>query len=116
MTRNSLVVWIPRILAILVAAYLGLFALDAFAPGKPTAQAIGDFIIHLWPAGLVLAIAALSWRWPWVGGLAFFLLAGAYAAWTNFRLDWVAAISGPLVVVGALFLLSWWTGRHAHAA
>jgi hypothetical protein len=115
MKHHTLLVWTPRILAILVTAYLALFALDAFAPGKPPAQAITDFAIHLWPAAIVLAIAALSWRWPWIGGAAFLMLAAAYAAWVNFRLDWIAAISGPLVVVGALFLLSWWTGRHAHA-
>jgi uncharacterized membrane protein len=116
MKHHTLLVWTPRILAILVTAYLALFALDAFAPGKSAAQAITDFAIHLFPAGLVLAIAALSWRWPWIGGAAFLLLAGAYAVWAHFRLDWVAAISGPLVVVGTLFLLSWWTGRHAHPA
>jgi hypothetical protein len=87
--------------------FLGLFALDAFGPGKPVVQALTDFAIHLAPAAAVLAIVALSWHRQWIGGIAFVLLAVAYALIVRFRFDWIVAISGPLLTVGLLFLWSW---------
>jgi CHASE2 domain-containing sensor protein len=105
--KYLLLLWTSRILGIAVSVFLGLFALDAFAPGKPLARALADFAIHLVPAAVVLTIVALSWRRPWIGGVAFVLLAAAYALTVRFRLDWVLAISGPLLAVGVLFLWSW---------
>jgi len=38
---------------------------------------------------------------------AFIALAVIYAVMVRGRVDWMAAISGPLLVVGLLFLASW---------
>lgn len=67
------------------------------------------------PAALVLAMVIAAWRTPWIGAVAFLLLAAAYAMMTS-RFDWIVAISGPLAVVGGLFLLSWRAGAPGHAA
>ena len=108
MTRkNFLLLWSPRILGIAVSLFLGLFALDAFERGKPVAVVLTDFAMHLVPAAVVLAIVALSWRRPWIGGVAFVLLGAAYGPTVSFRLDWTLPISGPLLTAGALFLWSW---------
>ena len=104
MTRKSLLLWSARILGIGVSLFLGLFALDAFEPGKSLARAVGDAAMHLLPAAVVLAIVVVSWRQPWIGGVAFILLAAAYAMTIRFRLDWMLAISGPLLAVGVLYL------------
>jgi hypothetical protein len=105
--KYLLLLWSPRILGIALSVFLGLFALDAFEPGKPLMRALTDFAIHLVPAALVLAIVALSWRHEWFGGVAFILLAAAYAVMVRFRLDWILVISGPLLTVGVMFLWSW---------
>lgn len=97
--------WAPRVLGLLTAAFLGLFALDAFA-GRSFREGLGEFIIHLAPAALLLALVAISWRYERFGAGVFFLLALGYALMVNWRLDWVAAVSGPLVLVGLLFLVS----------
>lgn len=102
---KRVLVWLPRLLGIAVAVFLGMFALDAFGSGEPLASALGDFAIHLLPAGTVLAVVAIAWRYPWVGAIAFVGLAVAYAAAVR-RLDWIAAISAPLLFVGLLFLVS----------
>ena len=108
MTRKDLLLlWSPRILGIAVSVFLSLFALDAFERGKPVASVLTDFAIHLVPAAVVLAIVALSWRRPWIGGVAFVLLGAAYGPTVNFRLDWTLPISGPLLTAGVLFLWSW---------
>jgi hypothetical protein len=106
MTKKHLLIWSPRILGIATSLFLAAFALDAFEPGKPLAAAAADFAMHLVPAAGVLAIVALSWRRPWIGGVAFILLAAAYAATSGVRLDWIVAISGPLMATGVLFALA----------
>ncbi len=108
MTYAGLVRWSPRVLGILVSLFVGLFALDAFSQGKPFVQAIPDFLIHLVPAIVLLALVGVSWRWEWIGGVAFLALALGYATtMARGHVDWMLAISGPLAVVGALFLMSW---------
>jgi hypothetical protein len=118
MTRQHLLwfIWSARILGIGVAVFLGLFALDAFAEGKPLGQALVDFAIHLLPSAVVLVIVALAWRWAWVGGVVFVSLAVAYAVMVGFRMAWVVAISVPLLLVGLLFLWSWLGQHKLHAA
>jgi hypothetical protein len=110
---DRLLLWLPRVLGLALAVFLGLFALDAFAPGTPAGRATFDFVIHLAPAALVLALVILSWHREWIGGLGFVALAVAYAVMVRFRLDWLLGISVPLFVVGTLFLWSW---RHRAAA
>jgi hypothetical protein len=109
MTTTSVrwLVWIPRVLGILAGLFLGLFALDAFSEGKPLADALPDFIIHLVPGAVLFAVVALAWRWPWLGAVAFLGLALAYATFNMGRPDWILTISGPLAIVGALFFWSW---------
>jgi hypothetical protein len=89
--------WSSRLLGLLVCLYLGQFAVGTTGLG---------LVMHLVPAALVLAVVAVGWRWPAVGGAGFIALGGAYAlaAWSH--PIWIAAVSGPLVVVGALFLAS----------
>ena len=48
MTKRSdgLLIWTPRVLGVLVCAFLSLFALDAFSGGRSFAEALPDFLIH----------------------------------------------------------------------
>jgi hypothetical protein len=117
MTRTSarVLLWSPRILGMLMSLFLSLFALDAFSAGRPFSGSLSDFVIHLVPALLLLAIVAISWRWEWFGGVSFIALAAAYVAIARGRLDWVLLISGPLVVIGACFLWSWRHHNELHA-
>lgn len=101
---RTAVTWGPRVLALSVAAFLGLFALDAFDAG-PSAAAWRDFGAHLLPALLVVLIAGAGWKHPWLGAIGFGVLAGGYALAVPHRLDWILVISGPLAVVAALFAL-----------
>ena len=104
---ERLLFWSPRILGVLVSGFIGMFALDAFSAGKPVLAAIPDFLRHLIPAFALLAIVIVGFRWPWFGAVGFIGLAIQYAVmWSKGRIDWILAISGPMFVVGVLFLLS----------
>ena len=113
MTKPSavLLLWGPRVAGLVLSAFLALFAVDAFT-GRSVVEGLGAFAIHLLPSALVLAIVAIAWRVQWVGGVAFIALGVLYAAMVHGRIDWIAVISGPLVIVGVLFLVSW--RHHAH--
>lgn len=97
--------WAPRILGILIGLFLGLFALDAWGEGA------GALLRHLLPTLLILLVVAVAWRWEWVGGVAFLAFAASYAAMTLHRPDWILVISGPLTIVGGLYLWSWSRSR-----
>jgi hypothetical protein len=116
-TSDGLLLWTPRVLGVLVSLFIGMFALDAFAEGKSFGHAVLDFGIHLIPALVMLALVAVSFRWEWVGALAFIGCAVVYAAtMARGRVDWMLAISGPLAIVGALFLWSWLSRGRLHAS
>jgi glucose-6-phosphate-specific signal transduction histidine kinase len=86
--------------------FLSLFALDAF-DRRPLAETLPDYLMHLVPAGVALAAVALGWRYEWIGAVAFAAMAAGYAYWARDHVSWIAVISGPLLVVSLLFLVSW---------
>jgi len=101
--------WTPRVLGICMAGFLGIFAADVFGKGYTFWETIAALLIHLVPTYIVLAALAVAWRWEPAGALLFIGLGAFYIVWAWGRFPWVAylAISGPLFVTGALFLLSW---------
>ena len=113
---DALVRWAPRIVGILLCLFLSLFALDAFGRGRPLAQALPDFLVHLTPMLVLLAVIALSWRWEWIGAVVFIGLAVAYSYMARRSATWVLGVGVPLLLVGMLFLLSWTHRRRLEAS
>jgi len=101
--------WTPRILCILFAMFLSLFSLDVFGEGLGFWETILALLIHLVPVYIVIIILVIAWRWEWVGAILFNALAVFYVVWAWGKFPWIAylAISGPLVLVGVLFLINW---------
>jgi hypothetical protein len=104
---RALLPWSPRVLGVLVAAFLGSLALDAFSGRQSPAHALPDFLAHLTPAVVVLFVVGLAWHREWVGGVLFTALALGYAVWARQHPAWVLTISGPLLVTGTLYF---WSG------
>jgi uncharacterized membrane protein len=104
-----LLYWSPRVLGIAFALFLSLFALDVFNEHLGFLKTILALSIHLIPTAIIVAVLAVSWRWEWVGGILFIAVGILYLS--NPRVwhhpDWIAVISGPLFLVGALFLFGW---------
>lgn len=102
-----LLLWTPRVLGILVALFIGIFALDVFTEGRPIGETLIALVMHLLPTFVLLATVALAWRWEWIGGAVFLSLAALYTLTTLDHPTWIPLIAGPLVVVGTLFGLAW---------
>lgn len=98
--------WIPRVLGLLFAAFLSVFALDVFTEFSGFWQTVGALAMHLIPTGIVLIALVIAWRWETVGGVLFISLCVLYLIPAWGRLHWSAyvVIGGPLFLVGALFL------------
>ena len=114
-SSNTVVVWAPRLLGIGTALFLSVFALDAFGEGRGFWSALVPFLVHLWPACLLLVIVALAWRRAWIGSVLFLALAALYTilvAGARHHWDWMLLIGGPLAAVGALYLVAWFTARN----
>ena len=102
--------WAPRVLCLLFAAFISIFAFDAFGEGHGFWETTLRFVVHLIPTAIILAVLAVSWRRAWVGGVAFTALGALYLIlfWDRFHWSAYAAISGPLLLIGLLFLIEWW--------
>ena len=105
---KHLLFWTPRILCILFAMFLSLFALDVFEGGSFWKTLLA-LLIHLIPVYIVVIVLVVAWRWEWVGAILFTALAVFYLVSTRGWLHWsaYATISGSLVLIGVLFLFNW---------
>ncbi len=103
------VFWVPRILCILFAIFVSLFAFDVFGEGYSFWKTILALLIHLIPTGIILVVLAVSWRWEWVGAIIFSALGVLYIVmfWGRFKWPVYLMMSGPLFLVGFLFLINW---------
>jgi hypothetical protein len=108
--------WLPRVLTILFALFLSLFALDVFDEGDAFWETIAAFMMHLIPTGIVLIVLAFAWRWEWIGAVGFTALGLIYAAMAWTHPSWIAIISGPLFLIAVLFLLGWRSRKAVPAA
>jgi hypothetical protein len=101
--------WTPRVLGILFAIFVSVFALDVFGEGYGLGQTIGALLLHLVPTYIVVIALVIAWRWEWVGAVLFSALAVFYVVWTwgRFPLVTYLAMSGPLILIGVLFLFNW---------
>jgi hypothetical protein len=106
---KGLLFWGPRILCILFAAFVSIFAFDVFDAGYGFWKTILALLIHLIPTGIILVVLAVSWRWEWVGAILFSALGVLYIVMFWGRFIWVAylTIAGPMFLVGLLFLINW---------
>ena len=104
--------WLPRVLCILFACFISLFALDVFGEYRTFWQTAVALTMHLLPTFLVLAVLLLSWRREWVGAIVYIGMGLLYVLTMGRHFDWTASamIGGPLFVIGVLFLVNW--ARH----
>ena len=118
-TRNRILYWSPRILAILAILFISLFALDAFEPSLTLWQQLGGFLIHLIPSFVLLLVLLIAWKREMLGGIIFLVLglgmspviftlnySNNLSVWLSLGI--IAMITFPFVLTGILFI---WSGR-----
>ena len=100
--------WAPRVLAILAAAFISMFAMDVFSEGYSFWETLLALAIHLVPTYILIIVIIIAWKWELIGGIIFIILGLAYIimAWGRFHISAYVVISGPLFLTGILFLLN----------
>ncbi|MFA4998665.1 MAG: hypothetical protein WC514_01465 [Candidatus Paceibacterota bacterium] len=106
--KRRIIYWSPRILSIAFILFLSLFSLDVLTEYTGWDLALALFM-HLLPLLVLLGIIIISWKYDLVGAIVFsgFGIFYVFAAGFNRPWSWYAFISGPAIIVGILFLLSW---------
>ncbi len=101
--------WAPRILAILFAVLISLFALDVFSESKPFWAMAFGLLMHLIPTLAMVAVIIIAWRWELVGAVFFIAIAALYVVFIHGQGVWLyyLLIAGPPLITGVLYLLSW---------
>jgi ABC-type Na+ efflux pump permease subunit len=114
--------WLPRIICILAILFVSMFALDAFESNQTIWQQIGDFIIHLIPSYVLIALLIVSWKWELIGGIIFTLIGVGFSPFIyqhNYNMNhsvWISLeiilmITLPFIVVGVLFIINHFTKK-----
>jgi hypothetical protein len=100
--------WTPRLLGILFALFLSLFAMDIFSMGLGFWGTVVGLLMHLIPSIALAIFITLAWKWEWVGALGFLGWAIFYVT-TARGFDWTvyALIAGIPALIGLLFLFGW---------
>jgi len=108
-SQKRILFWTPRVLSLLFALFVSLFALDVFGMGYGFWETVLALLIHLIPVYVLLIGLALAWRWEWIGALCFIGFALWYLAeaWGRFPLSVYLMMAGAPFVVGVLWLLDW---------
>lgn len=114
-TGTRILYWLPRILVILFALFISIFALDVFDAGYTFGETLVALFMHLIPTFLILVVLVIAWRWEWIGGMLFILV----GLWYTFisggqnNIEAIALIAGPAYIIGILFLVNWYNRSRA---
>ena len=105
----NFIFWAPRFLVICYALFLSLFAMDVFSEGHSLLNTLLALVMHLIPTFFILLILWMAWRWEWIGTVACIGLSVFYPLWTRgeFPLATYLIMTGPLMLIGLLFMLGW---------
>jgi len=106
--KRRVIYWLPRVLSIAFVLFLSLFSLDVFTEYTGWDLILALFM-HLLPSLVLLGIVIISWKYDLVGAIVFsgFAIFYIFAAGFNRPWSWYAFISGPAIIVGILFFITW---------
>ncbi len=107
-TTANFLTWFPRVLAMVFAVFISIFALDVLEAHDPFFSKTAHFFIHLIPSFAVLAVLWLAWYQRIFGGLMFMILGMVFTihfgTWREMTLFLMFSL--PLFVAGVAFIFS----------
>jgi hypothetical protein len=103
---------LPRILAIAMALFLAVFALDVWEEHSTMLARAEALFIHLLPSLLILLALLLSWKKPRLGAIIFTFLGALYLfnEWGHWRA--ITFLAAPLFIIGVLFWIAFMKGSN----
>lgn len=106
---KTAILWSPRVLAILFALFISLFALDVFDGKSGILETLIGLAIHLIPIGIIVIAIILSWHREWIGGIVFIFLPlfYIYSTWGRFPFSVYLIMCTPPLITGILYFVNW---------
>ena len=107
MKKNEIILLTARILSIVFACFISIFALDVFDEENEFWNTIPRLILHLIPTFIIILIIIFSWYRPLIGGLFYTFLGIVYILYSWGKFDWTVyfIIAGPLFFLGILYFI-----------
>lgn len=104
--ENKILYWTPRVLGIAMVVFISLFATDVFSQEYEFGEMMVALFMHLLPTFALIAILIFAWKCPKIGGWIYVALGLMYIVMAKNE-HWLAwlLISGPLFLIGILFVL-----------
>ena len=113
--NHKILFWIPRILGIIFAVFISLFALDAFTDGY-TWLTFAGFLIHLIPTYLLIIALVIAWKWNLIGGIIYLALGVFYIIISSAEPIAFLIVGIPVIITGGLFILEWYLKKRTKRA
>jgi hypothetical protein len=97
----------PRILVIIYICFISMFAFDVFAE-YAFPEVLVALFMHLIPSFALLALLAVAWKRPRLGGALFLILAIFFTIFFKLYEDFIVflIIGLPVYTISILFLLN----------
>ena len=107
-TTKEVVFWTPRVICVLFAFFMFIYAFDVFNNEGSIKEIIVDFLIRLLPIFILIVLLFFSGRMPWLGAIVFNVIGLSYLIfyWGNFSFVTFIGVAGPMFIVGFFFLLN----------
>jgi hypothetical protein len=102
--------WAPRVAALLIIFFVGLFSLDVFGTGAAPLEVLVGFLMHNIPSIVMLVLLLFAWQRPLIGFLAFLFAGAAFAVFfvrDIYALPNLLLFVLPILLVAALFYADW---------
>jgi len=106
---KQILFWTPRILGIAFILFTTLFSFDVLGEGYGFWKTIFALLMHLIPTFTLIVVLLTAWKWEWIGGIIFLVLAVVYIflTWGRFPFITYVIMCSPLVLISALFFINW---------
>lgn len=107
MDKNKIVYWSPRIISIIFILFISIFAFDVFGEGYGFPEVLVALFMHLIPSFILIGLTILAWKKPKIGGWFFISLGIGFTIFFNTYREIISflIISGPVFLIGALYLI-----------
>ena len=102
--------WAPRVAALLIIFFIGLFSLDVFGTGAPPLEVLVGFLMHNLPSIAMLVLLIFAWKRPVVGFVAFLIAAAAFSVFfvrDIYALPNLVLFVLPILLIASLFYADW---------
>lgn len=106
---GKFVLWAPRVISLILITFMSVLAYDGFIPGATRLDNSLSILIGFLPAVILALALILSWFFKLAGGITFTVLGIAMAIFFHMYRTELSflSFSSPVIVVGILFLLSY---------